>query len=369
MRGFLLVFLLLMVVPSFAHQMSSAYFNAHTSDTGLVDAQLQIRLYDLEQAVGVDGNGDGELLWQEVVVREQLIQDYLTANLRLTRGQQSCSMVIQEPWQVDSHFNESYLVLQLRAQCPLMGELKIHYSAFFAQDSQHKLLLNATTEMGDESVNVSRVISDDQRSVVLSETDGNRWATVREFVQQGAIHIWIGIDHIVFLIGLLLTCVLIRKDRQWVANNNIASIMRNATWIVTAFTIAHSLTLSATVLGWIDLPSRWVEVGIALTVVFAAFNNIVPLILKLGWLTFAFGLLHGMGFAGVLNELGLPGDQKLLTVLAFNLGVEIGQLVIVFVVLPILITIRKYRWYQQYGLFAASLIIILLALKWVVERL
>jgi hypothetical protein len=109
-------------------------------------------------------------------------------------------------------------------------------------------------------------------------------------------------------------------------------------------------------------------VGIAASVAVAALNNIFPLVIRLGWLTFAFGLLHGMGFAGVLGELGLPADQKVLTVLAFNIGVEIGQMVIVVAVLPLLILVRNSIWYSRYSLAAVSVVIALIALQWVFER-
>jgi len=113
--------------------------------------------------------------------------------------------------------------------------------------------------------------------------------------------------------------------------------------VVTAFTLAHSVTLAATALNWIQVSSAWVEVGIAISVLAAALNNIFPLVKKLTLVTFGFGLLHGMGFAGVLGELGLPSDQKLLTVLAFNLGVEFGQLGIILAALPIMVLINKYN--------------------------
>ncbi|HEY0894444.1 MAG TPA: HupE/UreJ family protein, partial [Cellvibrio sp.] len=184
----------------------------------------------------------------------------------------------------------------------------------------------------------------------------------------GMVHIWIGIDHILFLLSLMLTCVLVRRGNQWFAQASIKRILINTTWIVTAFTLAHSITLSATALGLIQFSSQWVEVGIAISVVLVALNNIYPLVTRLGWLTFGFGLLHGMGFAGVLGELGLPADQQLLTVLAFNLGVEIGQMAIVLLLLPLFIFVRNQIWYARYALTGTSVVIALVAMQWVVDR-
>jgi hypothetical protein len=188
-------------------------------------------------------------------------------------------------------------------------------------------------------------------------------------VKQGAIHIWIGLDHILFLLSLLLTCALVRRDKKWEANPNLRDIFFRTVWIVTTFTLAHSITLSATALNIIHLPSRWVEVGIAVTVALAALNNIFPIVVRLGWLTFGFGLLHGMGFAGALGELGLPADQQALTVLAFNIGVELGQIAIVLAVLPLLILTRKYYWYSRYSMTALSAVIVLIAMQWTIERI
>ncbi|HTF84695.1 MAG TPA: HupE/UreJ family protein [Cellvibrio sp.] len=367
---YLIASLWLLSNATFAHQLSTAYLNGTLGETGIFEGEWQIRLYDLEQAIGVDSNQDGTLLWGELQARAQEADNYLSNHLRFERGELPCSLLIDSAWQVTEHFNEGYLVLPVRAQCPITGDLHIHYSAFFKEDSEHKLLVSVATEPTTETDShiSSRVISNTQRNVTLSYDNGNTWLTFQEFVVQGVIHIWKGLDHILFLLSLLLTCVLTRKQHHWVGKNSVRDIVIDTTWIVTAFTLAHSITLTATALGWINFPSRWVEVGIAASVAVAALNNIFPLVTRLGWLTFAFGLLHGMGFAGVLGELGLPADQKVLTVLAFNIGVEIGQMVIVVAVLPLLILVRNSIWYSRYSLAAVSVVIALIALQWVFER-
>lgn len=352
------------------HQLSTAYLNTTLSDTGVWEGEWQVRLYDLERAIGIDANGDGKLLWGELQERSDAVKQYLSSHLKLTRGAAPCTLLLDDAWQIAEHFNEGYLALPVRAQCPLEGELEVHYSAFFDEDSEHKLLLAiGATSPNQNNTYSNRVISSSQRSISFTGEDGNLWVTVQEFIVQGVIHIWKGLDHILFLLSLMLTCVLTRKNSHWVGKQNVRDIIVTTTWIVTAFTLAHSITLTATALGWINLPSRWVEVGIAASVALAAMNNIFPLVVRLGWLTFVFGLLHGMGFAGVLGELGVPSDQKLLTVLSFNLGVEIGQMVIVAAVLPVLILVRNSVWYSRYSVIGVSVVITLVALQWVVERI
>ena len=114
--------------------------------------------------------------------------------------------------------------------------------------------------------------------------------------------------------------------------------------VVTAFTVAHSITLSLAALGVISLPSRLVESAIAASVVLAALNNVCPVVYGGRWIiAFCFGLIHGFGFASVLTDLGLPQDSLLLALVAFNLGVELGQLAIVAVFLPIAYALRGRR--------------------------
>lgn len=350
---------------SLAHQLSTSYLSGSFDNTGVFSGEWQVRLYDLEQAIGVDSDGDGQLRWQELQNRADVVTQYLQYHLQFSRAEKDCTLAIEPHWQIDTHFNESYLVVPVRAQCPISGEVAIHYSAFFEIDSQHKLLLSMLNEKNSSP----RILSDSTRSININENTGSRLATFKEFIMQGAVHIWIGFDHILFLFSLLLSCVLLRKQGRWQANPSVKNIVLHTTWIVTAFTLAHSITLTATALNWIHLPSRWVEVGIAITVALAALNNIFPVVLRLGWLTFYFGLLHGMGFAGALGELGLPADQQALTVLAFNLGVEIGQMVIVFLVLPILIFLRKHIWYARYSMAGLSAIIVLIAVQWTLQRI
>lgn len=362
----LLIFIPLIIFSASvaAHQLSTAYANLQINDQGLITGEWQVRLYDLEQAIGVDTNRDGKLRWQELQTRADSVNQYLANQLSIHRGESQCTLVLSDEWKIDSHFNESYLLVPLRAQCALAGALQINYSAFFKEDAEHKLLLNLQSDVATSS----RVLSDNQREINWDVANGNTWATLGEFIYQGMVHIWIGIDHILFLLSLLLTCVLIRRGNQWFAQASTKRIVINATWIVTAFTLAHSITLSATALGLIHFSSRWIEVGIAISVFLVALNNIFPLVTRLGWLTFVFGLLHGMGFAGVLGELGLPADQQLLTVLAFNLGVEIGQMAIVLLLLPLFIFVREQIWYARYALTGTSIVIALVALQWVVER-
>jgi hypothetical protein len=139
--------------------------------------------------------------------------------------------------------------------------------------------------------------------------------------------------------------------------------------IVTAFTIAHSITLSLAALSVVSLPSRLVESTIALSVVLAALNNLKPVVAGRRWaVAFGFGLIHGFGFASVLADLGLPRDALVLALVGFNLGVEAGQLAIVGLFLPVAYGLRRTWVYRRMIFAGGSALIALLAAVWMAER-
>ena len=172
-----------------------------------------------------------------------------------------------------------------------------------------------------------------------------------------------------FLLSLLLPAVLVRRQRAWQAGTSFRGAFVDVAKVVTAFTLAHSITLSLAALSVVALPSRWVESAIALSVVLAALNNVFPVVASGRWIgAFGFGLLHGFGFAGALQDLGLPTGSLALSLAGFNLGVEAGQLAIVVLFLPLAFALRStwtYRWIVVGG---GSLAIATIASVWLVER-
>jgi len=355
---------LVISLPSIGNQLSTAYIIANVDPTGRIQGEWQLGLTDLELVLGLDTDLNGQLTWGEVTQRRNDIAIYLSEHLTLKRGGSACATQFAGLERLEDHADSVFAVTDFSAQCPLAGIFTVDYSAIFAKDDSHEVVVN----ISDDANTQSFVLDSTQRQIDVDLTDGSRWVTFKEFVYQGIIHIWIGTDHILFLLALLLPCVLLRQGGQWQRNPQLKNVLSTTVWIISAFTLAHSITLTATALGWIIPSSRWVEFGIAISVLFAALNNVKPIILRLGWLTFAFGLLHGMGFAGVLGELGLPGDQKLLSILAFNLGVEIGQLAIVLVALPLLILLAKTALYRRWVMPGVSIGIALVALNWAIER-
>lgn len=194
-------------------------------------------------------------------------------------------------------------------------------------------------------------------SAPSSQPESGDLPSAWEFLKLGVEHIWTGYDHLLFLFALLVVCASFRS---------IAAI-------ITCFTLAHSLTLGLATLDVVNLPSRWVEPLIAASIVFVGAENLW----RRGaeppgrWaLTFAFGLIHGFGFASVLRDLGLASAKGgiLMPLLTFNLGVELGQIAIAALVLPVVWRLRRNETFVARGVPALSVVVTLMGLYWLLSR-
>ena len=260
------------------------------------------------------------------------------------------------------------LPLRVRLRRSAPAQLTIDYTLFADLDPQHRGLLQPAGARAATRSAGARAAGADAE--LRAGTAASRWAQFVDYAREGVWHIWIGFDHILFLLSLLLPAVLVWRGSR---AGRPADAFARPSWtcfkIVTAFTVAHSITLSLATLGVVALPSRWVESAIAASVVLAALNNVWPLVHGRRWMVaFAFGLIHGFGFASVLADLGLPRDALALALVGFNLGVEAGQLAIVAVFLPLAFALRRTAFYRRVVMVGGSLLIAALAGTWLVER-
>lgn len=347
-----------------AHKPSDSYLSLSIKDQQ-IDGRWDIALRDLDFALGLDANGDAEITWGELRAKHTEISAYALAHLQLSAHGKICTAHVTEHL-VDDHTDGAYAVLRFTATCSApLDTLQLHYQLFFDLDPQHKGLLRLNYQ---EQVNTA-IFSPEKARQDFNLRQVSKLTQFLDYAREGVWHIWIGFDHILFLLALLLPAVVVRQEKKWSA----VSAFRPAFWsvlkIVTAFTLAHSITLTLATLGFISLPSRWVETIIAASVVLAALNNIYPLFRERRWLmAFVFGLIHGFGFASVLTDLGLPQSTLGLALLGFNLGVELGQLAIVCVFLPSAFSMRRTWFYRRFILLGGSISIALLATIWLIER-
>jgi hypothetical protein len=355
---------LLLSLPALAHKPSDSYLTLVVREAR-IDGQWDIALRDLDMAIGLDQDGNGELTWNEVRARHAAIAAYALARLKLASAGIPCPLQVTEQL-LDRHSDGAYAVLRLRGDCgAAIATLDIDYGLLFDIDPQHKGLL----QLRHGAQASTAIFAPDRARQALRVADASGWRQFGDYVRHGVWHIWIGFDHILFLLSLLLPAVLVYRDRQWQGRTTFRAAALDVLKIVSAFTLAHSITLTLATLGVVALPSKLVESAIAASVALAALNNVWPMFHgRRAQVAFAFGLIHGFGFASVLLDLGLPKAALLLSLVGFNVGVELGQVAIVALFLPLAFLARNTVLYRRGLLGAGSCLIALLALAWLIER-
>jgi len=350
-------------MPAMAHKASDSYLVLQVQARE-VSGQWDVALRDIDFAIGLDANGDGDITWGEVQARHADIAAWALGRLQLERGG-ACSLQAAELL-VDNHTDGAYAVLRLTGTCPSDSPLlALDYRLLFDIDQLHRGLLRLEVD----GVSHASVLGPDSGVLNVKAGETSRLAQFGRYLVEGTFHIWIGFDHVLFLLALLLPAVLVHESRRWTGVGSFRTALTEVLWVVTAFTVAHSITLSIAALQIVELPSRLVESAIAASVVLAAANNLWPMVERRRWLVaFGFGLIHGFGFASVLTELGLPRDALVLSLLGFNVGVEVGQLVIVACFLPVAYLLRNTPLYRRGVFVGGSILTLLVALVWLAER-
>ena len=347
--------LLIHARPGAAHEINTSYsvVSVRSDSVRLILSIDEADLIRLDPQIDV--NGDGLLYRDEVrgggEAMALKLQDRLSTEVD---GEPHTPEMLSAAPEVDADGNlflrivydvpladepPATLVLDLEKflQAPLLDEHKNLVRVFVASDQPELLaVLSASSPVGQFQLR--------------EEVD--LLAQVMHFVWLGVEHIFIGYDHIMFLAALIV----------------IGSRLGPLVKIVSAFTVAHSITLILAALEIVSLPTRWVEAGIALSIAYVALENFWIRGASHRWmLTFAFGFVHGFGFANVLRDLGLPSQGLVPSLLAFNVGVEIGQVVIVAILLPGILWAAKHG-HQQRLVQVASAVILLFGVGWFVER-
>ena len=380
-RAAALLALMLWLPAAQAHKPSDAYLWLQAGATdGTVEQRLDIAVRDLDRELELDADGDGRITWGELRTRWADVAALAAAGVRISADGQACRVRSAGTPQVDEHSDGQYAVLLQTLDCaPAAQKLAVNYTLFAASDPTHRGIARLSAAGVEERL---QVLGPGTPTALIELTGAaasvapSGW---RAFVREGVHHILIGTDHVLFLLALLLPAVLVRGSSTvkaaattrlgWLPAPAWRPVLMQVLALVTAFTLAHSITLALAVLGVLDPPSRWVESLIAASVALAAIDNLWPLLQRRRALfAFAFGLVHGFGFASVLQDIGLERGNLLAPLLGFNLGVEIGQLAIVALFLPLAWALRGTIFYRRFVLPAGSLAILALALLWFVER-
>lgn len=345
------------------HTLSVSHLDVVVPDHGgELEVGLDLALRDIALMIPLDSNGDEQISWGELTAARPLLEDMVLDKLSIASASGDC-VLVPRSLATRTYDTGVYAHLGMRARCPSRSGLQVKYDILFDVDPQHRVLI----AVHHGGVATSAIGRKGASNVMLPSIGASPFS---DFLREGVHHILIGYDHLAFLLLLLLPAALRRHDGRWVPEPGFRTSALRVLGLVTAFTAAHSITLTLAALGWVTPASHWVEAAIAGSVMLAALNNIWPVVTSRLWLVAGgFGLIHGFGFAGALGELGLPQNARLLALFAFNLGVEVGQIAVVCVLLPVLYFLRPRRWYATMVMPAISILIAVLAGYWVVERL
>jgi hypothetical protein len=347
-----------------AHTQSYGFLTVSVTDDSL-EGRLDLAVRDLDSAYDLDLDRNGEITWGEFRAREAELRATLLDGISIGAADARCRLE-GGPALTDSRGGTTYIVLPFGGRCASVGgPIEVGYDLIFDTDAQHRALAAVTVAGRTYSV----VLSPDARKISFDGDDAVGSGLFFTFVAHGSHHIWIGYDHILFLVTLLLGVVVVRQPGEWAPVHDLKSALLAAAKVVTSFTLAHSLTLGLAAFGILRLPPALTESVIAATIVLAALNNIFPVVTRRIWMVaFLFGLIHGVGFANVLADLDLQREGLLTALFAFNVGVELGQLAIVATLLPLLLVFGRKPVYGRVALPAASFAVAAVGATWFVER-
>jgi len=339
--------ILLVAAGADAHPVPFSYLDLHLQ-RGAIEGSLVAHIFDVAHDLNVDPP-DRLLDPATVSARAAAIVDLLSPRLMISANGRPLRAVWSPP-EVVAERQSLRLRLRYVVDGP-PGTVNVA-AVMFPYDPNHQTFVNIY-----EGQALTQAILDSRR-ISFEYFSGSRqgvWAVIKRFVPSGIHHILIGPDHLLFLVGLLL----------------LGGTIRQLTLVVTSFTVAHSITLSLAALNIVTPPARIIEPAIALSIVYVGADN---LLVRGGrdvraWIAFAFGFIHGFGFANVLREMDLPSRALGWSLFSFNFGVEIGQLIVVLVVASALALLRARSAAAGRQLaFAGSIVVMAAGTFWFIQR-
>ena len=340
-----LFFLLFSSLPLFAHPLNVAYVDIAIGEKE-IDFLLSVNLFELDLFLSLDQNQDAIVDQKEVDAKSSEIVEYLRGKVKATVGREPLPLEVRS--------------LQIGRSAD--GKQVLEAKFLFRSNqpiSDFAIQCEPLTELGPDHKTLAKISRRGrieqfvfQKGVVYEGKKRGLLAYLIQFLQLGIVHIFTGYDHIAFLFGLLLM------------GGRLLNILK----IVTSFTLAHSITLSLAALDVVSLPSKLIEAGIALSIVYIALENLLFTTFDKRWLvSFFFGLVHGFGFANVLKAMHLPRSGLVSSLFSFNFGVEIGQVILVLIIVPSLFVLSR-KPVHRVIVRSASVLILCAGLLWFYQR-
>lgn len=371
---FVLLILPLAAQKTFGHVQGENYiFLEFHPDT--IDGRFEFRVDELKQKLGVDIFVDGEVSTELLKLKAPQVHEYILNNFSIGPNPEieyAIKFTQTTLFEGEGGWAQYEFLLETG---PTPEELYIDHRLCYENDRMHRGVL--VIEKGqwpsdDYEMTISMVFSSNNTVQTLDVQNIPEVMTPVSMIWQGMLHIWIGIDHILFLLALALPIVLVKKGDAWSPAPKLGPALISLLKVITVFTIAHSITLALASLEIFTLPSRLVESVIALSIILVALNNIRGHSHNMSLLIILFlGLFHGLGFASVMADLPFRiAELKnfILMILGFNFGVEIGQLAILVVVFPLLFLMRNSKGYRTLILRGGSAVLVAIATFWFIER-
>jgi len=381
--GLILIMLISFFGSLFAHPMptSMVLLTVHADK---IEAEVQIPLNELQAAFGHAVNDSSYHL---VARLGPELRNYLGQHIQVKSPDGKIwavrvgSLSVHE---TKNLINDLYkeLVAQIRLVPPTGTNIRhftLNYDAVIHQVVTHKILVSVHQDWAqgivghDDAQSLGLIELDIQSNTIpaldVNLNEASAWKGFKAMVLLGTRHIAEGTDHLLFLLVLLLPAPLMAAGKRWGKFGGVRFSLVNLLRIVTAFTIGHSITLLAGSLGWVRLPSQPVEILIALSILISAIHAARPLFPgKEAWVAAGFGLIHGLAFAGALANLQLDAGSMALSILGFNIGIEIIQLLVIGVTIPWLILLSRTSAYN-YVRIIGSILSGIAACAWLAERM
>jgi hydrogenase/urease accessory protein HupE len=333
---------------------------AHWADLAVADIQIKSQDIDLNLTIPTglisqfDDDKNQQLSDAEITIHQQNLQTFFNDKIRLTAaGQKQDKLIIKPTIATSISANlvaapktHSSLLLQYHWSAPI-DQLQMHYQLFVPGVNTARCLAQILRDGRVDNL----VFTPDTPTAAL--IDAPIFQQISSFIRLGIEHIWTGYDHILFLISLLM----------------LGGKLRYLLKVVTAFSLSHSVTLCLAALNMISIPSRWVEIAIALSIGYVAAENLRRQPPLARWqLAFGFGLIHGLGFSSALQELDLPRNNLVTSLASFSVGIELGQFAIVLAIYFALTYLHKCPWDRTMRQIMSIGVMVMSAI-WLCERI
>jgi HupE / UreJ protein len=355
-----------------------------------ISGEIQLPLGELQSAIGMGVNDNSVRLVERL---GDSLRIYLLKHIRprtfdgkLWKVEMGEMKVNETKSELSGEYKE--LVVEFTMSPPQSYDLRnfyFDYDVILHQVASHKALIAIKQDWQQGIIHEDGMPSDSTMQQVgviewdivnnklnpfqISLQQGSVWKGFKSMVSLGIKHIAEGTDHLLFLLVLLLPIPLLVNQKKWGSIRSVRQSLIHILKVVTAFTIGHSITLLFGALGWIFLPSKPIEVLIGVSILVSAIHAIKPLFpAKETYIALGFGLIHGLAFAYTLQDLNLSTSKMALSILGFNIGIELMQLVVIIAVIPWLILLSRTSFYSKFRVIGAILATIA-AVAWIIERL